>query len=67
VFVFDRLTGSNTLVSVNQSGTSSGNNFSSVPVISADGGTIAFRSLASDLIAGDLNDNQDVFSLAHSD
>jgi Tol biopolymer transport system component len=61
VFVFDRLTGSNTLVSVNQDGTASGNNFSSVPVISADGSVIAFRSLASDLITGDLNDNQDVF------
>ncbi len=61
VFVFDRLTGVNTLVSVNQIGTMSGNGSSSAPVISADGSRIAFRSLASDLIAGDFNNTQDVF------
>ena len=61
VFVFDRLIGVKTLVSVNQIGTMSGNDSSSVPVISADGSRIAFRSLASDLIAGDFNNTQDVF------
>jgi Tol biopolymer transport system component len=62
VFVFDRLTGTNTLVSVNQTGSASGNDRSSGPVISADGSTIVFRSVASDLDAGDFNGTQDVFS-----
>jgi hypothetical protein len=62
VFVFDRLTGTNTLASVNQAGTAAGNDRSSGPVISADGSTIAFRSVASDLVPGDFNNTQDVFS-----
>ena len=62
VFVFDRLTGTNALVSLNQTGTASGNDRSGGPVISADGSTIVFRSVASDLITGDLNGTQDVFA-----
>jgi hypothetical protein len=61
VFEFDRLSGTNTLISVNQSGTASANNSSSAPSISADGGTVVFRSLASDLVTGDLNNTEDVF------
>ncbi|PYJ56499.1 MAG: hypothetical protein DME24_22060 [Verrucomicrobia bacterium] len=61
VFVFDRLTGTNTLVSVNQSGTASGNDRSTGPTISTDGTTIVFRSVAADLITGDFNNTQDVF------
>ena len=61
VFVFDRLNGTNTLVSLNQTGTAPGNSFSATPVISADGNVIAFRSLASDLVGGDLNNAEDVF------
>ncbi|HKI72966.1 MAG TPA: hypothetical protein VKA81_11345 [Verrucomicrobiae bacterium] len=60
-FVFDRLTGTNTVVSVSQSGTASGNDRSTGPTISTDGTTIVFRSVASDLIAGDFNNTQDVF------
>jgi len=61
VVVFDRLTGTNTLVSVSQSGTASGNDRSTGPTISTDGATIVFRSVASDLITGDFNNTQDVF------
>jgi hypothetical protein len=61
VFWFDRLTGTNALLSVNQSGSAAGNGRSSAPVISADGGTIVFKSLASDLVPGDLNSTEDVF------
>ena len=61
VFVLDRLGGINTLVSVNQTGAGSGNGPSSTPLISADGGIIVFKSVASDLTAGDNNGAQDVF------
>src|SRR5262249_40203501 len=44
-------------------GTASGNNFSDSPSISADGRMVAFRSFATDLIAGlvDNNNDTDVF------
>src|SRR5207244_8935830 len=61
IFLFDRLTGTNRLVSVNQTGMASGNDRSSGPTISADGSIIAFRSVASDLVTGDFNDTQDVY------
>jgi len=61
VFLFDRLKGSTTLISVNQAGGAPGNDRSSTPVISADGSTVVFKSVASDLVGGDLNGNQDVF------
>jgi Tol biopolymer transport system component len=61
VFLFDRLTGTTTLISVNQTGSGPGNGRSSTPVMSADGGTVVFKSLASDLVGGDLNSIQDVF------
>lgn len=37
------------------------NGASTSPVISADGGTVAFRSLATNLVAGDTNGVEDVF------
>src|SRR6185503_1819994 len=53
--------GINSLISVQQSGAGPGNDFSSTPVISADGSAIVFKSVASDLIANDNNGAQDVF------
>ena len=61
VFVRDLKTGTTTLVSVNRAGTNSGNGFSESSVLSADGRFVAFRSLASDLVATDTNGQQDVF------
>ena len=62
VFVRDLQTGTTTLVSVNRTGTDSGNDFSSFnPVISADGRFVAFTSFASDLVATDSNGVNDVF------
>jgi Tol biopolymer transport system component len=61
VFLFDRLTGGTTLISVNQAGGAPGNERSEAPTISADGSTVVFKSLASDLVEGDLNGIQDVF------
>src|SRR6185503_8265856 len=61
VFLFDRLKGTTTLMSVNQTGNTPGNGRSNTPIISADGSTMVFKSVASDLIAGDRNGAQDVF------
>ncbi len=52
IFVRDLQTGTTTLVSVNQSGTNSGNGTSDfVPCFSADGRFVAIRQRASDLVA----------------
>ncbi len=61
VFVRDVLTGTTTLVSINQAGTASGNGFSFNPTISANGRYVAFTSFAKDLVANDINPGGDVF------
>ena len=71
VYVWNRATGKNLLVSVNKDGTGSGNNFtpnlfftnggSTNPVISGDGQLVGFTSYSSDLVANDTNGQQDVF------
>jgi len=60
VFVHDRYTGITTRVSVATDGTE-GNVGSWIPAISADGRYVAFFSKASTLVAGDTNDEEDVF------
>ncbi len=60
VFVFDRQTRSIEQVSVADDGTQ-GNGHSGSPSLSADGRFVAFRSLASNLVPGDTNENWDVF------
>jgi Tol biopolymer transport system component len=54
VFVHDRQTGETTRVSVASDG-AQGNSFSRSPSISADGGSVAFESEASNLVPGDTN------------
>jgi hypothetical protein len=62
VFVFDRLMGTRTLVSaVPSSATTTGNDNSSNPVLSGDGGFVAFNSAANNLVPQDYNGAQDVF------
>jgi hypothetical protein len=61
VFVRDIQMGVTTLVSVNKTGTGSGNNGSGHPWISADGRFVVFESGASDLVANDTNADNDVF------
>jgi Tol biopolymer transport system component len=64
VFVSDMLTGTTTLVSVNITGTASGNSgdqLSGPPAISADGRFVVFGSRSSDLVANDTNGANDVF------
>ncbi|MBC8405231.1 MAG: PD40 domain-containing protein [Planctomycetes bacterium] len=60
IFVRDLTSGTTTLVSRGLS-TLSGNGLSTRPAINTDGNCIAFRSLASDLVAGDLNLIDDIF------
>jgi hypothetical protein len=52
VFVRDLVAGTTTLVSVNASGTASGNSFSRGISISSDGSRVAFTSRATDLTTG---------------
>jgi Tol biopolymer transport system component len=61
VYVRDLATGTNTLVSVDETGAGPGNGSSAVANFSPDGTKIAFQSLASDLVTPDTNDTSDVF------
>lgn len=60
VFWRDRLTGETVLVSATAAG-AQGNGDSFLPVVSADGVTVAFESSASNLVAGDTNAVSDIF------
>ena len=60
VFIKDTLTGVTTRVSTDSSGVE-GNGFSVDPVLSADGRYVAFRSNASNLVAGDTNGFWEIF------
>ena len=60
VFVRDRKLGTTELVSLGPDGRQ-GNNESFAPAISADGRFVAFSSIATNLVDGDTNGQQDVF------
>ncbi len=60
IFVHDKQTGQNSLVSVNSAGALA-NNDSFDPTISADGRFVAFNSLATNLVSGDGNGQIDTF------
>jgi Tol biopolymer transport system component len=60
VFVRDLFSGSTRLVSVNTNG-ASGNALSYNPLLTADGTSVVFHSLAGDLIPGDTNLASDLF------
>ncbi len=60
VFVHDRQTGQITRVSVDASG-AEGDDDSTYPSISADGRSVAFSSLATNLVPGDTNGFADIF------
>lgn len=63
IFLYDRLSGTTTLVSKSRFGNGSADNRSLTPVFSSDGRTLAFISWASDLVPNDFNNNSDVFAL----
>jgi len=69
VFIFDVVTGAMRLVSTAYGFTTlTGSAASDQPVISSDATFIAFHSIASNLISGDLNGQADVFGFAnHTD
>ncbi len=60
IFVRDRWTGQTSRISI-ASDSTQGNGLSFVSFISADGRYIAFRSVASNLVSGDTNNQDDVF------
>ena len=66
IFYRDRLTGETVLVSANGAG-EQGNSDSFLPVVSADGLTVAFESSASNLVAGDTNGVSDIFVWSATD
>lgn len=62
VFFYDRVAGTNRLISFNLAGTDTGNGSSADPVVSANGLVVAFASTADDLVAfSDFNGGEDVF------
>jgi Tol biopolymer transport system component len=62
VFLYDRQTGTTTLLSANTSGMA-GNNRSFAPQFSGDGQTVVFQSWASDLIPHDFNQVNDLVAI----
>ena len=60
IFLRDRSNGRTTLISMSTNGTQA-NLASDMPVISADGNYIAFRSAANNLVSGDTNNASDIF------
>lgn len=60
VFIHDRQTGQTELISLSEDGAESAG-FAAAPAISADGRYVAFSSAASNLVAGDGNDFEDIF------
>jgi hypothetical protein len=63
VFVRDLVLGQTLMISLNRSGTASGNRLSGNPIIGSDGRTVLFESFASDLAANDFNEAKDIFVL----
>lgn len=64
IFLFDRATGLNSILSSGSYGNVSADNRSSSPIFSGDGHTLAFKSWGTDLMSGDFNQSGDVFVFA---
>lgn len=62
VFVYDRLSDKVELLSHAPGASTSGNQISINPTISADGNTVLFLSNSSDFVSGDFNEEMDIFS-----
>ena len=62
VFLYDRQTGATSLLNANASGTA-GNNRSLTPMFSGDARTVVFQSWASDLVAQDFNQVNDLVAV----
>jgi len=66
IFLYDRLSGATTLISVSSRGNQAANSRSLTPVFSGDGQTLFFESWATDVGANDFNQCSDIFALALS-
>ena len=64
IFLYDRFTGNNTLLSTSRFGNSSPDNRSLAPAFSGNGRVLVFQSWASDLVAQDFNSSSDVFAFS---
>jgi Tol biopolymer transport system component len=62
LFLYDRLSGGTTLLSVNQSGSQTGNGRTGGAAFSGDSQTLAFQSWAGDIADRDYNNRGDVFA-----
>jgi len=62
IFLYDRLTGVNILLSASRFSNAGGDNRSLAPVFSGNGRVLLFQSWASDLVALDFNHTSDVFA-----
>jgi LPXTG-site transpeptidase (sortase) family protein len=60
IFVYDRISGITTRVSLDSNGVE-GDNYSASPSISADGRYVAYESAAMNLVTGDTNGSSDIF------
>lgn len=63
VFLYDSVNQTTTLVSANQSGSTTADNRSLKPMFSGDGSTLLFQSAATDLTGGDFNQFSDIFAV----
>jgi Tol biopolymer transport system component len=63
IFLFDRITGSNTILSLESPGLS-WNSWNSRPAINSNGVVVLFQSWSSGLVSHDLNRVQDIFASA---
>lgn len=63
IFLYDRINGATTLVSVDAAGTSTANNLSLQPFLSGDGSRLVFESYATDLSASGYNESSAIFAL----
>ena len=62
VFSRDLTTGVTTLVGSNSTGTDKGNSNVGFAVLSGDGSTVAYESIANDHVSGDFNNRRDIFA-----
>jgi Tol biopolymer transport system component len=62
VFLYDVSTGTTTLLSINQAGSSTADNHSLRPLFSADSRMLFYQSWATDLAGGDMNLSSDIYA-----
>lgn len=62
VYVWDGLAGTNRCASLNQAGAAPGNHYSGAPALSADGRTVVFESMASDLVTNPASGGMQIYA-----